>query len=119
MSDEYDRLFHIHRAEVVRICRRHLADGTEAEDVAQEVFLRLARRWCGDDRPTAMRAWLARVAVNLCRRRHRAQRRAAHGGPEVAELPSGTPTPEESAISREHLRDVLQRFRHLPRRQRE
>lgn len=56
---------------------RMLGDRAEAEDVTQETFLRLlakADRW----RPggATLRAWLYRVAVNLCVDRLRARRAA-------------------------------------------
>lgn len=56
-----------HLARILGLASRALGDRTEAEDVAQETFLRLwshADRW----RPGTARlsTWLHRVAVNLC-----------------------------------------------------
>jgi RNA polymerase sigma-70 factor, ECF subfamily len=121
-DDAYDAVFRTHKAEVVRICRWHLGDPAEAEDVAQEVFIRLARRWDDDRRPTAMRAWLARVAVRLARRRRRqlaswrASDPAVH---DVAELPGAIATPEDAAIRHEVQRLVVDAFQALPHRQRQ
>ncbi len=60
---------------ILALARRMLGDPTEAEDVAQESFLRLWRqapRW----RPGAARidSWLYRVTLNLCYDRLRRRR---------------------------------------------
>ena len=52
---------------LLALARRMLGDAAEAEDVAQETFLRIwrnAARW----RPGAARfdTWIHRVALNLC-----------------------------------------------------
>ena len=55
-----------HLGRIVAFAARTLGSGTDAEDVAQEVFLRLwtsARRWQPRARLTT---WLHRVALNLC-----------------------------------------------------
>jgi len=53
--------------DVLAVCRRLLAHLHDAEDVAQEVFLRVFRslsRW-DNDRP--LRPWVLGIAVNRCR----------------------------------------------------
>jgi len=56
-----------HLARIVAFASRTLGNRSDAEDVAQEVFLRLwtnARRWrTGEGKLTT---WLHRVAMNLC-----------------------------------------------------
>jgi RNA polymerase sigma-70 factor (ECF subfamily) len=50
-----------------RVCFLHLRNSADAEDVFQEVFLKYVlfdERFNGDDHE---KAWLIRVAVNLCR----------------------------------------------------
>jgi RNA polymerase sigma-70 factor (ECF subfamily) len=52
---------------VFGICLRMLGDRHEAEDVAQEVFLRMHKslhRW---DKTRPLRHWLAAIAANRCR----------------------------------------------------
>jgi RNA polymerase sigma-70 factor (ECF subfamily) len=55
------------QSDVLAVCRRLLAHLHDAEDVAQEVFLRVFRslnRW-DDTRP--LRPWVLGIAVNRCR----------------------------------------------------
>ncbi len=64
-----------HLPKMTALARRMLSDATEAEDVAQEVFLRVwrhAAQW----RPGAARfeTWMHRVAINLCYDRLRRRR---------------------------------------------
>lgn len=68
---QYDELYRAHFGRVVRLCRLLLADPHEAEDVAQEVFLKLFRAYQRQDRPMAWGAWLTRVTINACHDRRR------------------------------------------------
>lgn len=49
-----------------------LADEQEAEEVAQETFVRAFRRLGQFDEERALRPWLLAICVNLCRNRWRA-----------------------------------------------
>ena len=63
-----------HLGPIVRFAFRMLGDAAEAEDIAQETFLRLwkeAPRW---EPRAALATWLHRVAHNLCVDRLRANR---------------------------------------------
>jgi RNA polymerase sigma factor (sigma-70 family) len=76
-EEPFDRLFLAEYGKVVAVAHRVLADRSEAEDVAQEVFLDFHRK----QRPDAAYAagWLYRAAVhtalNRIRTRQRRQRR--------------------------------------------
>lgn len=55
------------QTEVFRLCQRLLSHTHDAEDVTQEVFLRVFRslnRW---DPSRPLRPWVLRIAVNRCR----------------------------------------------------
>jgi RNA polymerase sigma-70 factor (ECF subfamily) len=89
-----------HLGRIVAFAGRVLSDRTTAEDVAQDVFLRLwshARRW----RPTGARltTWLHRVALNLCL--DRLARRRETPLDDVAEPVD--PEPSAAALLQEQL----------------
>jgi RNA polymerase sigma-70 factor (ECF subfamily) len=67
LVDRYQRL-------LLSVVRRRLSNSEEAEDVAQEAFL---RAWQALDRlqdPARFGAWLSRIAANLCADRLRVHR---------------------------------------------
>ncbi|MDA8404936.1 MAG: sigma-70 family RNA polymerase sigma factor [Desulfobacteraceae bacterium] len=62
----FRELFEIHRKPVINFCFRFCRNRTLAEDLAQEVFLRVYRG-AGGYRPDArFTTWLYRIAVNVC-----------------------------------------------------
>lgn len=52
---------------VFGLCLRILRDRQEAEDIAQEVFVRAIRALSRWDSERPLRPWLARIATNRCR----------------------------------------------------
>ena len=120
---QYEALYREHSARVVRLCRLLLDDPQEAQEVAQEVFVKLLRRHHEPGGSTQWGAWLTRVAVNACRDRRRSawwkQWRQRHQVIEDMELVASEPTPERAAIGRESRTRIWRAFRELPRRQRE
>ena len=72
-KEPFDRLFMAEYGKVVAVANRVLADRSEAEDVAQEVFLNFHRR----HRPDAgyAPAWLHRAAVHTALNRIRGRKR--------------------------------------------
>src|SRR5436305_9445377 len=71
--EPFDRLFMAEYGKVVAVANRVLADRTEAEDVAQEVFLDFHRRHRAD--AAYAPAWLHRAAVHTALNRIRSRRR--------------------------------------------
>ncbi len=119
---DYDALYRAHAERVFRLCRLLLADTQEAEEVSQEVFLKLHRE-CQSARPMAWGPWLTRVTVNACRDRRRSAwwkwRRDASVELEEARAPWDGPTPEQEALGGETRARIWRAFRELSRRQRE
>ncbi len=73
----FDLLVEGHRREIYRLALRLLGNHADADDLAQETFLRAYRflgRFRGD---SAFRTWITRIALNLAsdRRKGRADRR--------------------------------------------
>lgn len=72
---ELSELYRAHRAQALRVARRILRDPMEAEDVVQEVFVRLWTQGGSFDGRSAWSTWLYRIMVNSSINRLRAQRR--------------------------------------------
>lgn len=103
---------------LLTLATRMLGDRSEAEDVAQEVFLRIWRqapRW----KPGGARfdTWMHTVAVNLCRDRLRRRREVLV---DVApERPDPTMNAEAALLVESRARRVAEALQSLPERQRE
>ncbi len=62
----FARLFDRHQASVVRFCRRFVGDGARAEELAQDVFLKLFRSATAYQPTARFQTFLFRVATNTC-----------------------------------------------------
>jgi RNA polymerase sigma-70 factor, ECF subfamily len=107
-----------HLPRMVGLARRMLNDAAEAEDVAQDVFLRVWReapRW----RPGAAKfeTWMHRVALNLCydRLRRRREKADPDAGVNVADT---APLASEVWLARQRSQKVFSALAELPERQR-
>jgi len=101
---------------ILAVARRMLGDDMEAEDVAQDVFLRLWRqadKWVGGRAKVS--TWLYRVTVNSCIDRLRARREdTVKELPELAHQATQVQAMEEEDLQR-YMDEALQA---LPERQR-
>ncbi|GAA4603037.1 RNA polymerase subunit sigma-70 [Actinoallomurus liliacearum] len=87
LTERHRRELHVH-------CYRMLASFDEAEDAVQETFLRAWRGREGFDGDTLFRAWLYRIATNVCLDLlRRAARRPIRAG-SFAEVPWLQPYPD-------------------------
>jgi len=103
---------------ILGLAQRMLTDSTEAEDVAQEAFLRVWRqapRW----RPgqAKLDTWLHRVTLNLCYDRLRRRREIATDNP--PEVADEGPAPDRGLQAQDTGRRVSAALARLPDRQRE
>src|SRR6266705_6171028 len=73
----FDEAFTLHHRAVFRTARAIVRDAGLAEDVTQEVFLRLYRYRDSTPGDELLRAWLLRVTLNLARNTIRGQNRSA------------------------------------------
>jgi len=120
---EYDELYRTHHGRVLRLCRLMLSDPDEANDVTQEVFIKLFQAQQTEERTMAWPAWLTRVAVNACRDRRRSGWwkwwRERHTEYVEADHAGTAFTPEQTALSNEKRRAIWQALRELSARQQE
>lgn len=107
----FDLLVKKYQHRVAALLRRHIADPSELEDVAQEAFLRAYRGLARFRGESAFYTWLYRIAVNTARNHWIAMHRrgAVHGGTDPTEaerfddgvLLRNTDTPERHAATGE------------------
>jgi RNA polymerase sigma-70 factor (sigma-E family) len=109
-------LFRDHYANLVRLASLLADDQGAAEEVVQEAFVGLFRRWDRLEDIEAAPGYLRTTVVNLARSRlrHRAVRRRHR-----PELLPDAPSPEVGVLARDEERVVLAAIGRLPRRQRE
>lgn len=72
----FDEAFTLHHRAVFRTARAVVRDSALAEDVTQEVFLRLYRNLHATPGEDLLRAWLLRVTLNVARNTVRGQTRS-------------------------------------------
>ena len=99
------------------VARRMMGSAEEAEDVVQEVFLKVwthAGKW--QPGRAKFSTWLHRVAINQCYDRLRRKREIAMDKP--PEHVDSRPSPEEMAMSSDLSKEVYAALQELPERQR-
>ena len=114
--EAFDRLVLRYQRDVYRLCYRFVNNHEDANDLAQEVFLRAWRAIARFRGESAFSTWLYRIAVNACLN-FRALRR-----PSTQELPEGLADPLPGAQARlesdDEARQVRAAVARLPEKQR-
>jgi len=111
-----DDLYREQAVAMIRLALTLTGDRATAEDVVQDAFLGLHRRWPRLDDPRNAVSYLRTSVINGCRSVHRSRRiawlhRAQHDKPVWSA--------EAAAIDGENRREVLTAVARLPHRQRE
>ncbi len=89
----WNELVRNHQEHIFRLAYLVLRDAAEAEDVAQEAFVRAFLSLDSFDSNRPLRPWLTRIAVNLARNRRRALGRYLN---QLRRLFSDEPEPERT-----------------------
>jgi len=103
----FDALYDRHARPLHGFIRRMLGDAHEAEDVLHEAFLAMLRE-PPDAAVVSLRAWLYRVARNLCLNRIRSRRRGARAV-EAAADPDASAAPPDRAYEAHEAEARLRR----------
>ena len=128
----FDALVLRHQQEVFAVALRMLGDRDEAQDVAQDAFVRAYRSIGGFRLEAKLSTWLVSITMNLCRNRRRwwARRKRVIAGsldasPESGEgslsetIPDPSPIPSAVAEQRDRRRQVLAALQRLSEGERE
>jgi RNA polymerase sigma-70 factor (ECF subfamily) len=106
-TDNYSvaELYARHRDFIYHVALRVLHNADDAEDVVQNVFLRMMRNEQGPDVGRSAVGYLRRAAKNAAidiirKRTQRAE----------TELPAYHPAPEETFVERRHVRQVIEKL---------
>lgn len=107
-AEAFEEIYYTYKDDVYTACMRMLGNAAEAEDAAQEVFVRLLRVLPRYDASRAsFRTWLLTITTNYCYDMLR-KRRAGEvsiddedNEPITITLRSSDPTPEQAALSNE------------------
>jgi len=109
-AEAFEVLAARHRPSAVRLARTLLGEEDAAEDVAQELLIRLATALVGFRREAELSTWVYRVTLNLCRDHlRRVRRRAADVALDDAHHAPGltTHTYPEEAVDSERARSAV------------
>ena len=114
--EAFDRLVERYQRDVYRLCYRFVNNHEDANDLAQEAFIKAYRaldRFRGD---SAFSTWLYRIAVNACLNFRAARKPKAEELPEA--LADLRPRADEGVLSDEQSRRVRAAIERLPEKQR-
>ena len=113
-TGSFDRVVRERETQVLRTAFRILGNWADAEDVAQEVFLRLHRHGLAFANDAAAGGWLYRVTVNLCLDRTR----SARPSQELPDLPSLNRSAEAVVLMQEKKQMLAAALALLPPKER-
>lgn len=112
-SDDFDRLYQVTYPRIFRTLLVLTGNATEAEDCAQDAFLKAFRSWSRWRQDSPAEAWIHRVAINTALSWRRRQRLR-----EIGELVKRLGRPTEGVVSDLELRsDLVRELSRLPSKQ--
>lgn len=111
----FAQLVEAYKGPVYNLAYRMLQNAPEAEDAAQEIFLRAYTKLATFDRERKFVSWLLSIASNYCIDLLRRRRMTQVDLDEVAfAVPSNEKGPESLAIDKEQSAAVLRAIKQLP-----
>jgi len=116
-DDAFDRLARHYRAAVVAVTFSRVGNRDEAEDLAQEVLIKVRGKLCELREPEAFPAWLKTIALNVCRTWYRRFVRWPESLEQSAEgrkIADWSPGPLDVLLARERQREWRRALIRLP-----
>ncbi len=118
MQELLQEMVEAHGDRVFRLALRYTGNHTQAEDIAQETFLKAYKNLHRYDRSRPAGPWLYKIATNICRNWLRDNREVLCGSIEEYNR-TPNPGPEELYLAREGEERLLQTIHNLPAKYRE
>lgn len=113
-TPDMERLVAQYGSTLLRMCCAYLGDAHLADDAVQDTFIKVYRSWREFDTPAAEKAWVMRVAVNVCKDYLRsAWRRKVHLVEEYPEIAGEEEQPKEDNILLEEIMALKPRYRQV------
>lgn len=112
--DAFEALVRRHQSRIVGLARSFTGNAADADDLAQDVFVRVYRSLGQFRGESLFRTWLYRIALNVLRSHHARRGRqqpvwgdsgAGEGG--VFDPPADAPTIEQTLLRREAIQRAL------------
>lgn len=113
-ENSFSRVFQERQMQVLRTAFRISGNWSDAEDIAQQVFVKLHRQGVSFPNDAALTSWLYRVTVNLCFDQLRSVRTFVS----VPELPSLESSTEAEMIRAQEKERLMAALAQLPTRER-
>lgn len=116
-DEAFTRLVEVYQRPVFNLCYRMLGDAAEAEDAAQETFIRAYTRIDSYDPSRKFSSWLLAIASHYCIDRLRRRRFSLVSWDDLPPwrwLPDSDPQPEEITLRHESQRQVQALLDGLP-----
>ena len=117
-----------HQASILNLVYRFIGDRTKAQDLAQEVFLRVWQAAKSYKPEAKFTTWIYRITANLCFNELKSSRRKKMFQflrPETdqearteEELPDNSPSAEDLLLAKERSRQITEALQSLPENQR-
>ena len=121
-EEGFNRLVLRHKDRIFGLCRRLLGDREEAEDVAQEVFVRVYHGLGAFRLEAKFSSWLYRIAVNACKNRMDSKEyREARGRRDLEAADAegiSSPSPAQELEAKDRRRLIEAAIQRLPEEQR-
>lgn len=110
-SEAFDEIYHRFAKMVYNLALRMAGDAEQAEDLSQEIFLRIYRHLGKFNGRSTLKTWVYRITLNHCRsklgrRRLLTRPLAEENEGEGAELVDERRGPEEKTLARDAARQV-------------
>jgi RNA polymerase sigma-70 factor, ECF subfamily len=116
-QEGFESIFHTYYGRVFALAYRLVGSAQEAEDIAQEAFLRLYLRPLPSGREHNVAGWLLTVAANLGYNRLRSGRRRQERENRLASTAGQAEDPDEAVVTADVADRVRKTLSRLPERQ--